>query len=348
MKKLIALLLAVLMLAGCVSVLAEKKPFEGQTLTVSTYSFNAELLQKNIYDPFMAATGAKLVIETGKNAERVTKIAESPANYDVVVIGDLFVRQLMEAGAIEKVDPAKLTNLNALYEVARAPMGAEYGPAYNFTRLGIVVNTEDVKTEVKSWADLWKPELAGSIAIPAISTTSGPLFYYATAKAFNLKPGVDDEAIFAKLAELKPNVVATYTSANNTITMLNQGEISVAVLLDYSFTAAKKANEAYQWVEPSEGSFVSYNMINIVKGSKNMDLAHAFIDFYLSKEVQLAEAMDGVDAPTRMDVELDSEHQMNFIYGADMVSSLNVPDWDLISSKLADWTASWNTTFGVK
>lgn len=348
MKKLVALMLSVLMLTACVSAFADAKPFEGQTLTVSTYSFNAELLQKNVYDPFMEATGAKLVIETGKNAERVTKIAESPASYDVVVIGDLFVRQLMEAGAIEKLDASKLQNLSALYEVARAPMGAEYGPAYNFTRLGIVVNTADVPTEVKSWADLWKPELAGCIAVPAISTTSGPLFYYATAKAFNLTPGKDDEAIFAKLAELKPNVVATYTSANNTITMLNQGEISVAVLLDYSYTAAKKANAAYQWVEPAEGSFVSYNMINIVKGSKNMELAHAFIDFYLSHEVQLANAMDGVDAPTRMDVELDSEHQMNFIYGADMVSTLNTPDWELISNHLADWTAKWNTTFGVQ
>ena len=59
--------------------------FAGQTLTISTFSFNAELLQKNIYDPFMEQTGAKLVVETGKNAERVTKIEESPENYDVVL-----------------------------------------------------------------------------------------------------------------------------------------------------------------------------------------------------------------------------------------------------------------------
>ena len=55
--------------------------FAGQTLTISTFSFNAELLQKNVYDPFMEQTGAKIVVETGKNAERVTKIEESPENY---------------------------------------------------------------------------------------------------------------------------------------------------------------------------------------------------------------------------------------------------------------------------
>ena len=51
-----------------------EKPFEGQSLTISTFSFNAELLQKNVYDPFMEQTGCELIVEGGKNAERITKI----------------------------------------------------------------------------------------------------------------------------------------------------------------------------------------------------------------------------------------------------------------------------------
>ena len=56
---------------------AELPSFEGQKLRVSTFSFNAELLQKNIYDPFMEATGCELIVEGGRNAERVTKIKET-------------------------------------------------------------------------------------------------------------------------------------------------------------------------------------------------------------------------------------------------------------------------------
>ena len=55
----------------------------------------------------------------------------------------------------------------------------------------------------------------------------------------------------------------TYTSANDTITMLNQGEISVAVLLDFSYTAAKAASEDYVWVDPSEGNYSGYNGIYV-------------------------------------------------------------------------------------
>ena len=349
MKKLISVLVCVL-LAVCVSVcaVAEDKPFAGQTLTISTFSFNAELLQKNIYDPFEELTGCTLVVDSGNNAQRVTKIIESPDDYDVVIIGDMFVKQLMDAGVIDTIDSSKLTNLEALYETARAPMGEEYGPAYTFNRLGIVYDSAYCDVEITSWADLWNADLVDSIAIPDMTATSGPLFYYATAEAFGLTPGTDDEAIFAKLEELKPNVVKTYTSANDTITMLNQGEISVAVLLDYSYTTAKNANPDYVWVDPVEGSFSGYNMLNVIKGTEVKELAEAFIDFYLRYDVQLADALDGVDSPVRTDVELTEEQAANFTYGEEIVNALRLPDWDVISTHQADWIDNWNAIFSVK
>ena len=322
--------------------------FAGQTLTISTFSFNAELLQKNIYDPFMEQTGAKLVVETGKNAERVTKIEESPENYDVVVISDSFAAQLGNDGILGNIDRSKIANLDSIYDAAKAPMGEEYGPAYTFNRLGIVYDPSMIDVEIKSFADLWNPELKDCIAVPDITTTSGVLFYYAPAAAFGLTPGQDDDAIFAKLEELKPNVVKTWTSANDTITMLNQGEASVAALLDYSYTTAKQANPDYVWVSPSEGNFACFNMLNITKDCKNKELAEAFINFYLSKDVQLADALDGVDAPVNTEVELTEEQAANFTYGQEMVDSLVLPDWSLITEKKADWINRWNELFSVQ
>ena len=325
-----------------------EKPFEGQSLTISTFSFNAELLQKNVYDPFMEQTGCELIVEGGKNAERVTKIKESPDAYDVVIIGDSFITDLINEGLIAEIDSSKLTNLDALYDCAKAPFGEQYGPAYTFNRLGIVYDNAFCPIELTSWADLWSPELEGSIAIPDITATSGPLFYYATANAFGLTPGTDDDAIFEKLAELKPNVVRTYTSANDTITMLNQGEISAAVLLDYSYTSAKQASEDYVWVDPAEGSYSGFNAINILKDCENMELAEAFVDFYISYEVQLAEALDGVDSPVRKDVELTEEQAQNFTYGEETINSLLFPDWTVINDSMADWVNRWNELFSVQ
>ena len=327
---------------------AELPSFEGQQLRVSTFSFNAELLQKNVYDPFMEATGCELIVEGGKNAERVTKIKETPENYDVVIIGDAFVADMIADGLIDTIDSSKLTNLDYIYDNAKAPLGEEYGPAYTFNRLGIVYDKSTCPVEITSWEDLWNPELEDSIAIPDITTTSGPLLYYSVAKMLGLTPGADDDAIFAKFEELKPNIMKTYTSANDTITMLNQGEISVAVLLDYSYTAAKSASEDYVWVDPEEGVYSGFNTLNIIKGSPNKELAEAFIDFYISKEVQLAEALDGVDSPVRTDVELTPEQAANFTYGKEMIDNLLIPDWTAINVNKADWTAKWNELFSVQ
>lgn len=348
MKKLVSLLIALVLVLSLSCAAAEARPYEGQTLTISTFSFNAELLQKNIYDPFMEMTGCTIVADGASNAQRVTKIVESPEDYDVVIIGDMFVRQLMDEGVIDTIDGSKLTNLASIYETARAPMGEQYGPAYTFNRLGIVYDSAYCDVEIKSFADLWNPALENSIAIPDMTATTGPIFYCAVAETFGYTPGVDDEAIFAKLAELKPNVVNTYTSANNTITMLNQGEVSVAVLLDYSYTTARNANPDYIWVDPVEGSYAGYNMLNIIKGTEVKDLATAFIDYYLSYDVQLAEALDGVDSPVRTDVELTAEQSANFTYGAEMVNSLKLLDWDVVMTNLAKWIEMWNATFSVQ
>ncbi len=327
---------------------SELPSFEGQELRISTFSFNAELVQKNIYDPFEEATGCKVIVETGKNAERVTKIKESPENYDVVVIGDAFIADLIDADLIETIDTSKLTNLDAIYDNAKAPFGEEYGPAYSFNRMGIVYDKSTCPIEITSWEDLWNPELADSIAIPDITTTTGPLMYFSVAKMAGLTPGKDDDAIMAKFEELKPNIMKTYTSANDTITMLNQGEISVAVLLDYSYTAAQSASDDYVWVDPAEGVYSGFNTVNIIKGCANKELAEAFVDFYISKEVQLAEALDGVDAPVRTDVELTPEQAANFTYGKEMIDNLLIPDWSVVNANKADWIAKWNELFSVQ
>ena len=132
---------------------SEMPSFEGQELKISTFSFNAELLQKNVYDPFMEATGCKLIVEGGKNAERVTKIKETPKNYDVVIIGDAFIADLIDEDLIDTVDSTKLSNLDSLYDIAKAPFGEEYGPAYTFNRLGIVYDKATCPIEINSWED---------------------------------------------------------------------------------------------------------------------------------------------------------------------------------------------------
>ena len=65
-------------------------------------------------------------------------------------------------------------------------------------------------------------------------------------------------------------------------------------------------------------------------------------------QLQLAEALDGVDSPVRTDVELTAEQSGNFTYGEEMVAGLKFVDWNIITENQAKWIEMWNSTFSVK
>ena len=89
------------------------------------------------------------------------------------------------------------------------------------------------------------------------------------------------------------------------------------------------------------------DMLNIIKGTEVKDLATEFINYYLSYDVQLAEALDGVDSPVRTDIELAPEQAANFTYGEEMVNSLILVDWNVITENQAKWIGMCNSTFSV-
>ena len=196
---------------------------------------------------------------------------------------------------LETFDSSKLSNIySGIYENARVLMGEGYGPAYTFNRLGIVYDSAFCDVEIRSTSPTcgtrsWRaasPGRKSPLLRPAVPLCDG--------RRLCLEPARTTRPL-RQAGRAKLNVVKTCTySANDTINMLNQGEISVAVLLDYSYTTAKNANPDYIWLDPAQGPFSAYNMLNIVKGCENKELAGAFIDYYLSYDVQLAEALDGV------------------------------------------------------
>ena len=124
MKKLVSLLVLLLVMGLAVCGVAEDKPFAGQTLTISTFSFNAELLQKNIYDPFEELTGCTLVVDSGNNAQRVTKIIESPEDYDVVMWEKHGVFAV-GCDIMEAFDQVDVLNKSAQIYIAARCMGYE-------------------------------------------------------------------------------------------------------------------------------------------------------------------------------------------------------------------------------
>ncbi|WP_352418264.1 ABC transporter substrate-binding protein [Proteiniborus sp.] len=315
---------------------------EPTELVVSTWGFNEDLLRKNIYEPFEKANNVKIVLEVGNNADRLNKLRLGSSNVDVIQLAEGFAIQAIEEGLFEKIDRSNIPNIENLYDVAKAPFGEEYGPAYTVGRYGIMYDTAQVDKPIESWADLWDDSLGKKLIFPDMTTTAGPFTPFIVADIEGLDVKTDIDAIFAKIKDLNKNLVKVYSKSSEVVNMFSQGEASVVAGQDFSFGQVKEAVPTAKWVDPKEGAYAIVNTINIAKGTKNKELAEKFIDWILSEEVQKANAIDKVDSPANKNVVLTEEEAEGLTYGADVIDKLILADWKYINSVNKEWIERWN------
>ncbi|WP_225769014.1 polyamine ABC transporter substrate-binding protein [Inquilinus sp. Marseille-Q2685] len=327
---------ATLALLGSSAALAETP-----TLTISVYGVAQDAYRKDLYDPFEAICGCKLVVETGNSSERLAKLEANKASpvIDVAAIADFNALEAARKDLIQPIDVSKLSNYGALYDFAQDPIGGHLAVGYTFYSTSIVYRSD--KVSISSWKDLFKPELAGRIALPNITTTQGPLAIYMIDKAEggttpDLKAGID------AVAAHREDVVTFYERGSQIPQLFEQEEILAAVVGRFGWANIKKLDLPIQWATPSEGQTGGMNVLTLVKGSRNEELALKFIDYWLSKEVQTRLAMDLVDSPANRTVEVPPETAEALTYGAETAASLSFIKPVAMLENREAWVAGWN------
>lgn len=314
----------------------------GAELVISTWGFNSDQKRELVFAPFEKAFNCTITTDEGNNGDRLAKIQQQPDAYDVIQLSDYYMQQAIDAGLIAGVSADELSNYDALYDKAKTPNGEGYGPAYTFTRLGIVYDKSVITEPITSWADLWRSDLAGKLTIPDFSTTAGPWMLNIAAGQLGQELTEDNaQAAMDKLAELKPNLVKIYSKSSDVVNMFNQGEVSCAVILDFSSLTIQQASDDFVWVDPKEGTWGSTNVSDVSAKSAHADLAKAFINYTLDKDEQTRNAQTG-DAPTRPDVELSEDEAKGLTYGESVVDSIQLPDLELLIENKAAWQSMWN------
>ncbi|GAA0403908.1 ABC transporter substrate-binding protein [Paenibacillus motobuensis] len=347
-KGLLACSLAAIVLAGCGSNSGDGNGASGNTaggkpqkLVISTWGFAEDFYNKEVYEPFEKAHNVKIVLETGNNADRLSKIMQGSSDVDVIYLSDYYAQQGIEAGVFEKIDRSHFKNLDHIYDIAQAPNGEDYGPAYTIGQLGIAYDPQAAGTTIESWSDLWNPELKGKLTMPSITSTSGPMMVDAASIITGSTEFNEDKA-FEQLAALNPSVVKYYSKTSEFVNMFTQGEAAAGPIMQMYLNDLQKAVPGIEFVTPKEGAYAIINTLNVVKGSKNKELAEQFIDWQLSQEVQEKAAKAKVDSPANKDVKLTDEEAAGVTYGADVVENLQILDMAYVNSHLKAWTDRFN------
>lgn len=335
MKKSLLLALGLGLLANCAH--AEKRE-----LVISAYPIAQPLFMKYVYEPFKAKCGCDIKVETGNNADRIAKLVVHRNNpvIDLVLLSDSGMLEAAQKGVIQPMDYAKLSNYSQLYDAAKNPIGGNFAVGYTLYSVGLVYRTDKI-APLTSWKDLWRPELKGRVALPDVSTTQGPLMLRMADAAWGGKS--DDYATgFAKIVGLKGNVVTFSKNSAQLAALFAQDEIWAAPVARFTWSQMLKTGLPLKWSIPAEGQAAGMNVMGIVAGSKNADLAYQLMDFWLSKEVQTQLATNLVDSPVNKDVRLSVAAAQFNTYGQDQINSLKFVKPSVILKQRSGWMEQWN------
>lgn len=321
-----------------------KENGEKPTLIVSNFALADDRIKESVIKPFEAKFNCTVIYEGGTNAERLTKLKNDPnSDVDVIYLSQQFAQQGVDQGLFKEVDYTKIPNAADLLSKAGIFADSKQGPPNTMNRLAIIYNPEKAGT-VTSFADIWKPEYEGQVAIPDISTTFGPAMV-AVASAY---AGVDyttdgGEAAFQALEQLKPNIVNTYTKSSDLKNMFEAGEISIALAAEFAYNTMGDSNVDLVFIDPTEGAYLNFNTINIAKNTDQEDLAYEFINFILSKESQ-EEAAIGIPASAVNTKAVVPEEAAKKLTTIESAEKANVLDYKYINDHLKEWIDMWNRT----
>ncbi len=275
-----------------------------QEKVVHVYNWS-DYIDESILTDFTKETGIKVVYDVFDSNELVeTKLLAGSSGYDVVVPTAPFLARQITAGVFQKLDKSKLPNLKNMWpevseRLAKYDPGNEYAVNYMWGTTGIGYNVAKVKAAlgdvpVDSWDILFKPENAEKLKSCGINILDASDETFAIAMNYlgknpDSKETADLEAGGEVYMRIRPNVKTFNSSAY--IDELANGDSCITIGWSGDILQAKsRAEEAKNGVEvnyviPKEGTYMWFDNLAIPADAKNVDEAHAFINYLMKPEV---------------------------------------------------------------
>ncbi len=332
-KVLISLLLAVLFLPVYATGSTEdtEKSSEPRVLVVSTWDYDVEALQEFLFTPFEEEHNVIIELDLGRDGDRYTKLLNEIdiTEIDVFLATQATTQKGVKDGLFEKMNKSELENFDNLFDLAKNPNGTDYGIFYTVNRLKVAGKSENLPT---TWEEIFADN-SSKVAIPHMTTTFGPMVLYGAGDVSG-----DASANITTIENwVASGKVDAFVSTFSTRKAVINGEYDYALLPGYGYTPDLKWGDL-------DKVLLNGNAVNIVKGSKNKDLAMLFIDFLLSEEVQNESLDRGIDSPANMNVTFEADQELSKTNLASFPDAI-LTDIDLINENRAAWVTKWNELF---
>ena len=318
----------------------------GRTITISLWGgVTEDSVKKWVQPEFERATGAKLAYDIGGQGARLNKLIaqrNSPPA-DVIFLTDEAVLTGYAQGVLSPVRRKGVPNAADVFDWMHTidlHRTAETLPTVPYGVIAAVLafNPEKVRPAPTSWSDLWRPDLRGKIAFPAVIASTMPAWVIIAAEMAgggvgNVDPG------FRKLAELRPAKLSVFWT--DWAPLAKTGDVIAAPDLDYYLETMKQQGYPIDYVIPKEKAIGVTQLASVVKG-KNQELAEAFLDILVSRRVQEGLAVDTFQGPVNSKAQVPAAIAARCSCGP-RNQQLRMFDPKLISSMRPAWSERMNT-----
>ena len=271
-----------------------------------SYDTNAEF-EKYFNENLSEKYGYKIKVNYttyATNEDMYSKLSSGAGDgvYDVVFPSDYMLQRMAEEGMLYEFDVAEripnYANIDDEFKGLYYDPYERYSVPYTYGMVGIIYNPtlmnaadldENGEIKNKSWSLLWNEDYAGKIL-----QFNNPRDAFATAMLYH---GIDintaDRAEWEKalgyLKEQKP-ILQGYVN-DEIFNKMTSASAAVAPYFAGDYITMTDDNDDLKFYYPEEGTNIFVDAMCIPKSSKNKDAAIEYINFMLSEDAAVANAL---------------------------------------------------------
>ncbi len=320
----------------------------GKTLTLNVYNWGeyisdgaGDSLDVNLeFEKYYYETyGVKVKVNYttyANNEDMFNKLKSGAGSYDIVIPSDYMIEKMIDSDMLYAFGTENIENYKYIDDAFK---GLYYDPdelysvPYTYGMVGVIYNytlldPEDIDDEGNilnpSWSLMWNEKYAGKILqFNNPRDGFGTAMYYA-----NLDINSTDEAVWQEaLALLKQQKPLVQAYVNDEIfNKMTSGSAAISAYYAGDYITMLESNDYLRFYYPEEGTNVFYDAMCIPKSSKNPELAMEYINFMLTEQIAVANALAiGYASPNTLVINNEEyaeemgEHAMDVLYGEDMV-----------------------------
>jgi spermidine/putrescine transport system substrate-binding protein len=248
----------------------------------------ADYLPQSVIDTFVAEYGVKIDYQIYDTQEEAADNIRSGKVYDVVVMPPELIAGLIKDGSLAKIDyrnAPNIKNISANFRDLVFDPGNQYSIPFHWGSTGLLVRTDLVKEPVEHWADLWRPEFAGKVALWPIPRELIPIALKSLGYSMNSTNRAELEQALAKLIDLKQHAILVSLDDPSIVPALTDGRAVIAHGWAYDAQLAIEEHLPIEYILPEEGTYLWSDSFVIPANSPHRYTAEVFINFLLRPEI---------------------------------------------------------------